>query len=169
MRSLEMNMRLLPYDCYDVQTPYTVEEIVSLLQSEVEKRKWLRFSSEGCKAFEGEVSWEGFKISRIINYRNSFLPIIEGRFRQEDRGVTLEIQMRPHALVSAFVCVWFLGVIVGMAAVIIGVIAKQVELSPFLLIPFGLFVFGLLLVYGGFWTEAKKSKALLQDVLRRKT
>ncbi|OPY79634.1 MAG: hypothetical protein A4E65_01803 [Syntrophorhabdus sp. PtaU1.Bin153] len=162
-------MKFLPYDLYKMQTSFTIEEIVALLQSEVEPRKRLRFSCEGCKTFEGEISWEGFRILRIINYRNSFLPVIRGKFRQEYPGVTVEIQMRPHVFVIIFMCVWFLGVILGMAAAVMGVISRQIELSLFLLIPFGMFLFGLLMVYGGFWTEARKSKALLEDVLRRRS
>ena len=44
-------MKLLPYDSYQVQTTMTLDEVMSRLQSEVEPKKWLRFSRQH-KTFE---------------------------------------------------------------------------------------------------------------------
>jgi len=46
-----------------------------------------------------------------------------------------------------------------------GIICGKTKLSPFLLIPFGMILFGWLLVSGGFWFEAKKATVLLDDIM----
>jgi len=157
-------MKFLPWDHYDIQTSLNREQVVELLGSEVEPKKWLRFSRQH-KTFEGEVTWQGFKIRRIIHYRNSFLPIVHGGFEQGDRGIDISVRMRLHPFAIVFSCFWFgfLGFGISMSGV--GVISGKTEFSPFLLLPFGMVLFGWLLVSGGFWFEAKKAKALLNDIM----
>ena len=99
-------MKFLPWDHYDIQTSLNREKVVELWGSEVEPRKWLRFSRQH-KTFEGEVTWQGFKIMRIIHYRNSFLPIIHGSFEQGGKGIDIKVRMRLHPFVIAFMCFWF--------------------------------------------------------------
>ena len=53
----------------------------------------------------------------------------------------------------------------GIFTIGVGVISGKTEFSPFLLIPFRMVLFGWLLVSGGFWFEAKKAKALLNDIM----
>lgn len=48
--------------------------------------------------FEGNVSPQGFRISRIISYRNSCIPIIRGRFEQSGTGTRVVIEMKMHPL-----------------------------------------------------------------------
>ena len=53
------------------------------------------FTSGGFE-FEGDVSPEGFNISRIISYRNSCIPVIRGRFEPSATGTSIVIEMRMH-------------------------------------------------------------------------
>jgi hypothetical protein len=159
-------MKFLPWNHYDIQTSLNREKVVELLGSEVEPRKWPRFSfSRQHKKFEGEVTWEGFKIRRIIHYRNSFLPMIHGRFEQVRRGIDIKVRMRLHPVVIAFMCFWFGFLGLGICIIGVSVISGKTEFSPFLLIPFGMVLFGWLLVSGSFWFEAKRAKALLNDIM----
>lgn len=159
-------MKFLPWDHYDIQTTLSRDQVVGLFESEVEPRKLLRFS-QNHRTFEGIINLEGFKISRIIHYRNSFLPTIHGYFQQGDRGTIIKIKMQLHPFVAVFMCFWFLGVGVGILAVI-GNIVSEKELFaslPFSLIPFAMLIFGWLLVSFGFWSEVKKAKVLLNDIV----
>ena len=52
--------------------------------------------------FEGIVEVDRFKISRIIRYRNSFVPIIEGRFHGEDGRTLIALNLRMAWTVTAF-------------------------------------------------------------------
>lgn len=157
-------MKLLPYESYEIHTALTLEEAFTLLQSDVEPKKWLRFSRRH-KTFEGEVSWQGFKITRIIHYRNSFLPIIRGRFKQGELGLNVNVRMHLHPFVIAFMCFWLGGVGLGICMMGEGIVSGQTDFSPFLLVPFGMLLFVWLMVSGGFWSEAKKTKVLLNDIL----
>jgi hypothetical protein len=157
-------MKFLPRDYYDIQSSLNREQVVELLGSEVEPRKLPRFSRQH-KTFEGKVTWRGFKITRIIHYRNSFFPIIHGSFEQGGTGIDIKIRMRLHPFVIAFMCFWFGCLGLGICMLGVGVISGETEFSPSLLIPFGTLLFGWVLVSGGFWFEAKKAKALLNDIM----
>src|ERR1700733_10296347 len=55
------------------------------------------FTSDGFE-FEGDVSPQGFNISRIISYRNSCIPVIQGRFEPSATGTRIVIEMNMHPL-----------------------------------------------------------------------
>ena len=48
--------------------------------------------------FEGDISPQQFKITRIISYRNSCLPVIRGRFEPTQAGTRIVIDMKMHPL-----------------------------------------------------------------------
>ena len=161
-------MKLLPIDSYEIETTQTLEEAAALLSSNVEPRKWFRFGRSH-KLFEGEVTYEGFKILRIINYRNSFLPIIRGTFEQTQTGVKLALRMSLHPFVIAFMCVWFGGVGLGMLACVGGLIRSLSVPLPVFFIPFAMLIFGWLLISGCFWFEVNKAKIMLNDIFHKST
>jgi hypothetical protein len=158
-------MKLLPYDKFEIQTTLTLEETITALKAQVEPKKWLRWFSRDHAIFEGDVSRDGFKIMRIIHYRNSFMPVIRGTFKQGQNGINVTIRMGLHPFVMAFMCVWFGGVTVGLFAVGAGLSNANISLSPPLLIPIAMLIFGWVMVSGGFWFEASKAKPQLLSIL----
>ena len=140
-------------------------EIVETLNVYVEPKKIFRFFSEHT-AFEGTVTQAGFKISRIINGRNSFLPVIIGKFATSQSGITVAVKMRLHAFVAVFLCFWFGGVGVGildfLAALVTGRDKNFVDLS----LVCCMLIFGYVLVMASFWSEVKKAKQLLKEMFR---
>ena len=72
--------------------------------------------------FEGSVEGDQFKINRIIEGRDSFLPMIEGTFRAEESGavVTLNMRMAWPVMVFCFCFIAFtsLGAMHGNAALL---------------------------------------------------
>ena len=158
-------MKLLPYDTFEIQTSLTLEETITALKAEVEPKRWLRWFSRDHALFEGDVSRDGFKIMRIINYRNSFLPVISGTFKQSQNGINVMIRMGLHPFVMAFMCIWFGGVILGLFAVGFGLASSKMSLSFPLLIPPAMLIFGWVLVSGSFWFEARKAKPQLLSIL----
>ncbi|MCT7970878.1 hypothetical protein [Laspinema olomoucense] len=115
------------------------------------------------KPYQGQIGEHSFKISRIISYRNSFLPQIEGRIHAQAKGSKIEIQMKLHRAVLIFMCVW-LG-IVGQAALMFLAVLFE-EFHPLFLMPVGMFIFGLVLPLIGFIPEAKKSKQFLMELFQ---
>ena len=59
------------------------------------------FASGGFE-FEGDVSPQGFNISRLISYRNSCIPVIRGRFEPSANGTRIVIEMNMHPLGYVF-------------------------------------------------------------------
>lgn len=49
----------------------------------------------------------GFKIRRVINYRNTFLPIVVGKMLPRFQGGTrIEVEMRMHWFAAIFMLLW---------------------------------------------------------------
>lgn len=48
--------------------------------------------------FEGDLSPQQFNITRIINYRNSCIPVIRGRFEPSATGTRIVVEMSMHPL-----------------------------------------------------------------------
>lgn len=75
-------MKVLPADSFTILTPDTLPIVVQRLNAQVEPTKVFRFSNKHLP-YQGTISESGFQISHIIHYRNSFLPVIRGRFEVE--------------------------------------------------------------------------------------
>ena len=87
----------------------STEHALRLLQENVEpprKFGWPTSTKRGY--FEGKVAGGRFKINRVINVPNSFLPIVEGRLRRDGFATVVTLTMR---LVWPVMVVWF-GIVV---------------------------------------------------------
>jgi hypothetical protein len=114
--------------------------------------------------YEGSISGKEFKINRIIHYRNSFLPVINGSVTPVIRGCRIHITMRMAWFVILFAFVWFIGALFG--AIMIGYATIRDRENFFLaFIPFLLPALGYLLFTGGFKYESSKAKKFLRELL----
>lgn len=160
----EAEMKLWPSDTFEVETWLSPGEIVEALRPKIEPTKLIRFSRDHAP-YQGELTSDGFRMTRVIHYRNSFLPIITGAFVPTPSGTKVEVHLGLHSLVIAFMCFWFCGV--GFASlVILAVVLSGVVHPAFLLIPLGMLGFGWALVSGGFWFEASSQRPLLIKLFR---
>ncbi|RYE53332.1 MAG: hypothetical protein EOP48_14635 [Sphingobacteriales bacterium] len=164
--------KFLPFDNFKLITKLSATEVQQRIGRITEPKKGFSFSFPGnrTKPYEGKLMDRSFEISRIINYRNSFLPIIKGHISTYLGKTEVAIKMRPIVFVLIFMSFW-LGV-VGLVCLgtIISAIMKFEKLleqgfSPLALIPFGMFVFGYALLTIGYKAESKKSKAFLKQLL----
>jgi len=108
--------------------------------------------------FTGIVDDDSFRVRRDIRYRNSFLPLVWGRFISTPTGTRVNVIMFIHPLVALFMVFW-LG-IVGHGAF------RGASNSP---IVWGMFVFGIALTVGGFVPEAIKAKRIISQALHDTT
>ncbi len=168
-----MNLKkYLPIEDYIITSKLSVEEVKSRLADNIEPKKGLRLpisKRDSYKPYEGQITGESFTISRIINYRNSFLPVITGQLSTFLGKTEIKVKMKPVTLVIVFMSIW-LGT-VGFACVgiiLVGLFQfKQLlqnGFSPMLLVPFGMFLFGWLLTTLSFKSESKKSKEFLNQI-----
>ncbi len=85
-----------PFRQFQFSTPMSLEHASRMLQADIEpprKFGWPTSAKRGF--FEGWIAAPRFKIHRVINVPNSFLPIVDGRLRREGMatGVTLTIRL----------------------------------------------------------------------------
>src|SRR4051812_22168859 len=93
---------LLPYRKISIFTPVTTEEAAAMLFKVVLKRpgSWMPSESD-VGQFEGVVTSNGFKINRVLSYRNTFVPLLNGKFEAVEGGtrVVMMINLHPFALI----------------------------------------------------------------------
>lgn len=168
-----MNLKnLLPFDNFRLVTKLASAEVKSRIERSIEPEQYFNLSlfNNRQMPYEGELIGDSFKISRVINYRNSFLPIIRGEIYEGIGQTEVVINMRPVVFVIIFMSVW-LGVIgmVCLGAVILAIIqitrTSTISFSPLVLIPFFMFAFGCCLMLIPYKIESRKSKAFLKQLL----
>jgi hypothetical protein len=166
--------KFLPFENYVLTSKLTPAEVHNCLSGQIESPKSFSFSllhRESNKPYEGEILENTFTIQRIIDYRNSFLPIIKGNISTSLGETYIKITMRPAIFVMIFISFW-LGIIGIVCLCMLWAGIRQIDqismdgFSPVVLIPFGMFMFGYLLTIFGFKVEAKKSKAFLASLLK---
>ena len=108
-----MNFKnFLPFDNFKFLTSLTTSEVQQRIESIIEPKKSFSFSffENRTKPYEGKLIDSSFEISRIINYRNSFLPVIKGQISSYLGRTEVAVRMRPVVFVLIFVSFW-LGVV----------------------------------------------------------
>jgi hypothetical protein len=165
-----MKMKLLPYDSFDIETSMTLGEAVEKLNSVVGPWTWsLLFKRSSAAPLIGNVTSERFKVFGNDYYRNFFLPIIRGRFRQGQAGIVISVKMSPHPFVMVFMGVLFGGVILANIMLITVLLSGKTPFEISMLIVPGLLVGGWAMVSFGFWAEANKARAILTETFGRIT
>jgi len=156
-------MNLLPYRKITVTTNLTKQEVLEKINANTGRAELL--SQSYGTLFSGTVNSESFKIRRNINYRNSFLPIVTGRFLPHGNRTILQLTFKPVEFVIAFMIVWLGGVSLASISMIFLLITCPETFSAPMLIPFAMLVFGIALFGGGFTAEYPKSKDTLLNLI----
>ena len=152
-------MKVIPYEKYELDVPRSSQEVIELIREHSEPWRLGHVFGAKTKPFLGRTEGNSFKIYRAIRYQNSFLPILNGIV--EDRGSEsrLRISLRMPYFTSLFMLVWMGGgLLVGFAT------HGKFEM-PEALTPWGILLFGYLLMQGGFWFEVPRAKRLLDETL----
>lgn len=124
--------------------------------------------------FLGTVQKDYFKISRNINYRNSFLPVITGNIKKGSTGTNIEIKAKPNTFVTTFMIIWMS--IIGASCVGIIITAFNTpdlsekissESTP-TIIPFALLIIGGVIFNAPFAAEYNIALNKLKEILEAK-
>jgi len=163
----------LPFENYVLTTRLSAVEVLKRIAANVQEKQGFSFSTFSrnyTKPYTGQIIGTTFTMSRNINYRNSFLPIIKGQITTYLGQKQVNIKMRPVIIVLIFISFW-LGIVglVCIGMLFAGLLQiKQIlqnGFSPILFIPFGMFAFGCLLTHFAFKGESKNSKEFLARLL----
>lgn len=155
-------MKYLPFERVIYSTNLPQQEIIKRL-SDVVEPKTFSFGRKPTKDYKGSVDMKNFDISRVINYRNSFLPQIYGTIQKNNYGTEIQVTMSLNGFVFLFTIAWCL--IASFTFVIIlmkGIRDKGITLELFLPLIMLLFMYGLTMA--GFKIESKKSKEYLKNI-----
>lgn len=147
------------------KTKLSKDQVIQKLNENVEAEKSVSFGSFNLtysKAYYGKINGYNFEMIRAISYNNSFLPKIKGEVYTDFDGTRIKVNMKLNSFVLAFMSIWFVGVIIGCIVVTFALFTQ--DFTPFFLIPFGMLLFGIALVYGAFKTESSTSKSDLMRI-----
>ncbi|MDX2250142.1 MAG: hypothetical protein SF052_25390 [Bacteroidia bacterium] len=160
-------MKYLPFENIIYKTHLSPDEVRRRLAEKVEPQKFFRMTGFGRnkndKDYEGKVDQNGFQITRIIGYRNSFLPQIEGEIQPGGEGTSVHVKMNLHPLVWVFIFIWCAGVGSAFVALTVSSVQRG-EFDLFVLIPLGMLVFVYFMTIFAFKFESAKSKKYLEDL-----
>jgi|BogFormECP03_OM2_1039629.scaffolds.fasta_scaffold04656_2 hypothetical protein len=143
------------------EPPQVIAESIRSLVREVPgwgetfRRIWRR-DQPPSPPFIGSIEYNAFKLRRDIRYRNSFLPIIRGRILPIDLGTRVNVIMHLHPFVALFMTFWLGAVGYGL------IVDSSTSRLPLAL----MFLFGIVLIAGGFVPEALKAKRLLSAAIQ---
>lgn len=162
----------LPFDRYTLVSRLSVAEVMSRLEANVTARKLnavlfvQRYGTKkdsSDKPYKGVIKEQTFEIERIINYRNSFVPVIKGEVSHFLGQTEIKVKSSPHVAVLVFCAFWMSVVLLACLAVTAVMLRGGFEFP--MLIPFGMLVFGCLLFTIPYKLEANKSKKFLATLL----
>jgi hypothetical protein len=159
----QRRMTFLPFETIIIETPLTKDETIFNLTNNIEREKTFRLSNKSnTKVFEGQLTANEFEIKRIINYRNSFLPIVKGRIDTIGTRTRLTINLKLHIGVMIFMAVWFCFVGLFVTASL----SSRKGIGEIFLFPVGMLIFGYALMMGGYLFESKRTKEILTDITK---
>ncbi|WP_454046435.1 hypothetical protein [Chryseobacterium sp. Marseille-Q8038] len=153
-------MKYLPFERITYRTHLSEQEVLTRLSDFVEPKKF-GLGRNYMKEYEGSIHNNSFEISRVIQYRNSFLPQINGRIQKENNGVKIQVALSLHAFVLFFLIVWCSFALIFFIGVSIRAIREK-EISVELFLPLGMLLFVYALTMVGFKSESKQSKEFLR-------
>ncbi|HEX8695705.1 MAG TPA: hypothetical protein VF746_25040 [Longimicrobium sp.] len=156
-------MPLLPFERYELHSALPAAEAASRLAAAVEPERRFR-SGKAARAFEGEVGGAGFRIRRIIGYRNSFLPTIHGRIVPDAGGSRVRCTLTLHPLTAVITALWLAGVVLIGGGIALGPLPPG-QSGWSRVAPLGMLLFGWGLVSGAFTLEARRARRLLSELL----
>lgn len=159
-------MKYLPAEDITYKTKLKEAELIQRLKDSIEPERAFRFGlfkRRETKPYQGRIVGPTFNISRIIAYRNSFLPRISGSIENTFSGSLIRVKMRLHVAVIVFLCIW--GGIVGAVGILfLSQAFGSTNFDPMTLMPLGMLVVFYIVIMLAFKYESNQSKADLQSL-----
>jgi hypothetical protein len=159
-------MKIIPSEKLEFNTTHSIIEVENKLKENIQPKRGVRFGfskRENDKVFEGNYSNGKFNFQRVIYHRNSFLPQINGTYRNTSGGTKIIAELKIHGVVVVFLVFWLCGVSLALIATVLGII-KQGTNPMFIIVPLIMLAFGVGLGHFGFNMEKEKSISELEKI-----
>lgn len=92
----------MPFLTFQEESPIPFDDVATTLRRRVIKPAWF-LEPDDKHLFSGSVSPSGFRVQRLIHGRNSFNPVLFGRFSPTPTGTRIRVLLTFHPLVWAFI------------------------------------------------------------------
>jgi hypothetical protein len=153
-----------PYKRIVIPTSLTIEKCVSLVSTAISPYRTINtWFSSSSKEFEGSVNEQGFKIQKVIHNRNSFLPVLNGKFIQFEKGTKIEVRLSLDTLVLVFTSFWLAGMGGVFLLLVIGSISAGAP-NKFVWYPLAGIVFFYFMILVGFGSYAKRTEEFIMNL-----
>ncbi len=158
-------MRLVPYNEFEIKTELGSDEVMQRIMAVSQKGKFFQ-RKDANHLFFGEVEFCSFRLMKRISYTNSFNPVIKGTVTNDASGTLIHVKQSLHVSAKIFMIVWLVFELFALFVILINLFAgagngKSVLLHPFIML-FG----GMAVMRVGFWMEARKTKEVLEGLLK---
>ena len=154
----------LPYKRIVISTSLTTENCVSLISAAISPNRTINtWFSSSSKEFEGSVNEQGFKIQKVIHNRNSFLPVLNGKFIQFEKGTKIEVRLSLDTLVLVFTSFWLAGMGGFFLLLVIDSISAGVP-NKDMWYPLGAIGFFYFMILVGFGSYAKRTEEFITNL-----
>ncbi|MBV2196997.1 MAG: hypothetical protein KUL78_10910 [Flavobacterium sp.] len=168
-----MIRKILPSKSLVYHSFLTKEELLERLRDAIETERLHDLNSRNkmeSKPYFGEIQNSLFKIRRVIDYRNSFLPQINGEIIEDENGTKIKVEMKLISFVKFFMIIWFsFCAFFGLILLVLIFDNDSKSSSGFsILIPIFMLIFATFLVSSGFESESEKSIKDLEEILQAK-
>jgi hypothetical protein len=157
---------LIPYTRFTIKTHLSAYEAEQQLAAQVEPRKLFGWPfSRNHKFFTGSVKNGGFKIYRIIHYRNSFLPTIVGQIHDDLHKCRIEVTMRLSNLIVGFIALC-ITIWASMGYIIFSVL-PETDKNIIIFCGFLILFYGISMAFFNY--EANKARRHLEEIFQADT
>ena len=162
-------MRLLPYYQLTITTERSLPDVIDDLAPHIQATPtWgnLRVNRvRDAVLYFGTLSESGFKIRRVIHYRNSFLPQISGTFEPSSDGrLTVRMTFSLHPFVIGFMLFWCYSWFSLLGMFFLGSLFAG-DFSPAILLFASFSLVVLSIFWAEFWSEVRRSHQELTEII----
>lgn len=122
--------------------------------------KWIRLFDRNDSAVIGRVKETGFVWRKRLKGKNSFQKLLHGRFAPHGTGTRIDCRSAMATIVKVFMGYWFAVVVAFCIFVLVEEVPPLITSARLdgdggdgglflIFVPFGMLIFGILLVWGG--------------------
>ncbi|MGL1902563.1 MAG: hypothetical protein OCC49_10535 [Fibrobacterales bacterium] len=151
-------MNIVPYTKIKFDTSLTKDEVFDLFKSHYVQLDLFSSVKSNDKPLWGTLNKNSLRLTRAIKYKNSFLPLASLSVIEASIKNQIIIKFNMHVIVNIFMLMWLAGS--GLVIYAMLQVKNEIMFGPILM-----FLFGYLMMQGGFWIEQRKLKKIIIDIL----
>ena len=161
-------MKLFPSQEATLYSVLPKAEVLDRLQYNVQP-EYMGFTDKDypAKRFEGHIEGDSFTLKRVVDYRNSFLPVIRGSLSELPRGTRVNLTLKPMRRIAIIMRLWFGAAVLVLIITIIASLTDGGSVIA-VIIPLIMLAVGVALQHICFNTESERAIDELRSIVEAK-